>query len=395
MILKGDQSTVRSINRALVLNLLRQHGALGRNELSERTRLSSAAVTGVVAELIEQGLVVEGRSGPPRGGRPPVLLEIAYDAWHAVGVKVMEDALEVVLTNLRTEVLARSHVRLTSTRPPALVERLAAEVARLLESSRRSPERLVGLGVGMAGVIDPAEGVCVYSPFLHWREVPLRHLLEEKLSRPVHLDNDVNALATAEMLFGRGKDARNFAVVTVGRGIGAGLVVNGEIYRGAGGGAGELGHTVSEAGGRLCECGKRGCLEAYASEPALLAQALERFPELKTGRHSLRLGDLLRAAEEGHGGARALLVEAGERLGIALANLVNLLNPEMIVIAGEGVRLGERLLRAMEEALRQHAFNGLAHRLQVHINPWGDDTWARGAAGLTVQREVFARPLVS
>lgn len=394
MILKGDQSTVRSINRALVLNLLRQHGTLGRNELAERTRLSSAAVTGVVAELIEQGLVAEGRSGRPRGGRPPVLLELAYDAWHAVGVKVMEDALEVVLTNLRTEVLARSHVRLTSTRPLALVELLAAEVARLLETSGRSPERLVGLGVGMAGVIDPAEGVCVYSPFLHWREVPLRRLLEDKLSRPVHLDNDVNALATAEMLFGRGKDARNFAVVTVGRGIGAGLVVNGEVYRGAYGGAGELGHTVSEAGGRRCECGKRGCLEAYAAEPALLAQALERFPELKTARRSLRLGDLLRAAEEGHGGARALLAEAGERLGIALANLVNLLNPEMIVIAGEGVRLGPAFFGPMEQVLRQNTFNGLAQNLEVRLDPWGDDAWAQGAAGLTIQREVFARPRV-
>jgi predicted NBD/HSP70 family sugar kinase len=395
LILKGDQSTVRSINRALVLNLLRQHGALGRNELAERTRLSSAAVTGVVAELIEQGWVIEGRSGLPRGGRPPVLLEIAYDAWHAVGVKVMEDALEVVLTNLRTEVLARSHVRLTSTRPPALIERLAAEVGRLLRSSGRSPERLVGLGVGMAGVIDPAEGVCVYSPFLHWQEVPVRRLLEEKLSRPVHLDNDVNALATAEMLFGRGKDARNFAVVTVGRGIGAGLVVNGEIYRGAGGGAGELGHTVSETGGRLCECGKRGCLEAYASEPALLAQATERFPELQTGRRGLGLSDLLRAAREGHGGARVLLSEAGERLGIALANLVNLLNPELIVLAGEGVRLGAEFFGPMEQSLRQNAFNGLARDLEVHLDPWGDDAWARGAAGLTIQREVFARPLVS
>lgn len=392
MILKGDQSTVRSINRALVLNLLRQHGPLGRNELAERTRLSSAAVTGVVAELIEQGLVAEGRSGRPRGGRPPVLLELAYDAWHVVGVKVMEGALEIVLTNLRTDVLARRHVALGSTEPEALIERLVAEVNGLLEDSGRSPERLVGLGVGMAGVIDPEEGVCIYSPFLHWQQVPVRRLIEAQLARPVHVDNDVNALAAAEMLFGRGKGARNFAVVTVGRGIGAGLVLGGEIYRGADGGAGELGHTVSEPGGRACECGKRGCLEAYAAEPALLEQARERYAEFR--RRALGAEDLVRAAREGHEGARALLGEAGERLGVALANLVNLFNPELIVIAGEGVRLGGNFLGPMERALRSNAFNGLAERLQVHVNPWGDDTWARGAAGLTVQREVFARPRV-
>ncbi|RIH87487.1 ROK family transcriptional regulator [Calidithermus roseus] len=393
MILKGDQSTVRSINRALVLNLLRQHGALGRNELAELTRLSSAAVTGVVAELIEQGLVLEARSGPPRGGRPPVLLELAYDAWHAVGVKVMEEALEIVLTNLRTDVLARRHVALGSTEPEALLEQVIAQVQTLLEASGCSSERLVGLGVGMAGVIDPAEGTCVYSPFLHWQQVPVRRLLEERLEKPVHVDNDVNALAAAEMLFGQGKGARNFAVATVGRGIGAGLVIGGEIYRGADGGAGELGHTVSEAGGRPCECGKRGCLEAYAAEPALLEQAKERFPEFRR-RRRFQIAELLEAAEGGHEGIRALLAEAGERLGVALANLVNLFNPEMIVIAGEGVRLGGSFLEPMEEALRRNAFNGLAQRLQVHIRPWGDDIWARGAAGLTIQREVFARPRV-
>lgn len=321
-----------------------------------------------------------------------MLLEIAYDAWHAVGVKVMEDALEVVLTNLRTEVLARSHTHLVSTHPLALTEQLIAEVDRLLSLSGRSPERLIGLGVGMAGVIDPAEGVCVYSPFLHWQEIPIRRLLEEKLSRPVHLDNDVNALTTAEMLFGLGKDARNFAVVTVGRGIGAGLVVNGEVYRGAGGGAGELGHAVSEAGGRLCECGKRGCLEAYVSEPALLAQAAERFPRFR--RRRFQITELLKAAEHGHQGVQTLLAEAGARLGVMLANLVNLFNPEIIVIAGEGVRLGKSFLGPMEKALWQNAFNGLTQHLQVHVHPWGDDAWARGAAGLTIQQEVFARPLM-
>lgn len=150
---------------------------------------------------------------------------------------------------------------------------------------------------------------------------------------------------------------------------------------------------MSEAGGRLCECGKRGCLEAYAAEPALLAQAKERFPEFN--RHRFQIAELLEAAEGGHEGVRALLKEAGERLGVALANLVNLFNPELIVIAGEGVRLGAEFFGPMEQSLRQNAFNGLARDLEVHLDPWGDDAWARGAAGLIIQREVFARPVVS
>lgn len=393
MSVKGDQATVRAINRSLVLNLLRQHQSLGRQELAELTHLSAAAITGVVSELIGEGWVVEARSGIPRGGRPPVLLEIAYEAWCAAGVKVMEDHLEVVLTDLRTEMLARQQIPLSELSPKATARDLSSAVQTLVEQSGYTPERLVGVGVGMAGVVDSERGICRYSPFLHWRNVPLKDLLEEKLLRPVWVDNDVSALAAAEMLFGHGQSTRHLVVVTVGRGIGAGLVLDGRIYRGHAGGAGELGHTVSQVGGRRCECGKLGCLEAYASEPALLAQAREQFPEFGK-KKTFTITDLI-AATPGHKGATALLGEAGSRLGVALANIVNLFNPERIVIAGEGVRLGEAYFNPMQEALKQNVFNGLADQVSIHIDPWGDEMWARGAAGLAIQREVFVGPSLS
>jgi predicted NBD/HSP70 family sugar kinase len=390
----GNQATVRAINRASLLNLLRQHGTLSRQELVNLTGLSSAAVTGVVASLLRQGLVVEARSGEPRGGRPPVLLEIAHLDWHAAGIKVMEHRLEVVLTDLHTETLARSAIKLPEQSPPALARSAAQAVTSLLESTGRTADRLVGIGVAMAGVIDPDRGVCVYSPFLQWQDVPVRGLLEAAISRPVWVDNDVNALATAEMLFGRGQQARNFAVVTVGRGIGAGLVIDGKVYRGNRGGAGEFGHTVTDPNGRECECGRRGCLEAYASEPALIAQGRERFPDLGTPGSEIAVEDLVAVAQRGHEGVRSLLAEAGERVGIGLANLVNLFNPDLLVIGGEGVRLGEHFFGPMKQALRAHIFTGLPVDLPVYIDPWGDDAWARGAAGLAIQESVFARPLV-
>lgn len=391
MSVKGDQTTVRAINRSLVLNLLRQHHSLGRQELAELTNLSAAAITGVVGELIGEGWVKEARSGTPRGGRPPVLLEIAYEAWCAAGIKVMEDHLEVVLTDLRTEVLARRQVPLSEISPQATVRDLSNAVKLLLKESGQLLERLVGVGVGMAGVVDTERGICRYSPYLHWRDVPLKDLLEDRLLRPVWIDNDVNALAAGEMLFGHGQAARNLVVVTVGRGIGAGLVLDGRIYRGHSGGAGELGHTVSQVGGRKCECGKRGCLEAYVSEPALLAQAREHLAEFGR-KKTLAITDLIAATGQGHEGAATLLAEAGSRLGVALANVVNLFNPERIVIAGEGVRLGESYFGPMREALEQNIFNGLADQVSIHIDPWGDEMWARGAAGLAIQREVFVGP---
>lgn len=384
---------MRAINRASVLNLLRQRHTLSRQDLVEITGLSPAAVSGVVGELISEGWVQETQSGPPRGGRPPVLLEIAYDHWHAAGAKVMEDHLEIVLTDLRTEVLAQQQVPFTQQTPEALVVGVKNAVTALQRKFQFDPSKLVGLGVGMAGVIDPQEGICIYSPYLHWKNVPVKKLLEGAFHRPVWVDNDVNALATAEMLFGHGKNARNMVVITVGRGIGAGLVLEGQLYRGASGGAGELGHTISVAQGQLCECGKRGCLEAYASEPAILGFARQNFPDLVAKHKPLQVKHIVTAAQKGHLGAQELLCSAGERLGLALANLVNLVNPEVIVIGGEGVRLGRAFFEPVETTLRSYIFNGLGDHLQLFIDPWGDDAWARGAAGLAIQRQLFADPL--
>lgn len=382
--LKGDQSTVRALNRSVVLNLLRREGQLSRVRLKDLSGLSGAAVTGVVADLMTDGLVVEREVGASSGGRPPILLELNYAARVAVGAKLMVTHLQAVLTDLGTRVLANRDEPLADTRPETVAAAVSRAAARLLADAGVPRSRLVGVGVGMPGVIDPSRGVAVHSPMLGWREVPIERVLEDALGCPVHADNDVNAFAAAERLFGHGRSAAHLAVVTVGRGIGAGLVLNGVTYRGRDGGAGELGHTVVEPGGRPCECGKRGCLEAYASEPAILERALEAHPDLGEG-GPLTVERLL-AAAAGHDGAREVLRDAGRRVGIALANLVNLVNPELIVVGGEGVRLGPAFLDPMRQALSEHAFDGLGVGLPVIVDPWGDDAWARGAAALAVTR---------
>lgn len=383
-IIKSDQSTVRTLNRLSVLNLLRQRGTLSRQELSSLTGLSSAAVSGVVSELMRDGLVLEVGGGEAKRGRPPILLDIAYDARFVAGVKIMEGRLELVLTDLRTEVLTKTARGFSESTPESIVRHIADGVRALLEG--RGASKLVGVGLGMPGVVDSSTGVCRYSPILGWRDVPVGALLEAELNRPVWADNDVNAFAAAEQLFGRGRRANNFLAVTVGRGIGAGLVLGGNVYRGHSGGAGEFGHTVIEVGGCPCECGKRGCLEAYAAEPAILARAEGLKPQPRT------IEQLVKIAEDGHEGAHALLAEAGAKVGVGLANLVNVFNPELIVIGGEGVRLGESYFGPLRDALSQNAFEGLAAALPLYVDPWGDDAWARGAAALVIQKEVFADP---
>lgn len=378
---KSDQTTVRTLNRRLILNHLRQHGAQSRAQLADITGLSPAAITGVTAELIEDGLLTEQALGSSSGGRPPIMIDIDYPSHYAVGIKVMESRLEAVLTDLSTTVLQQQQVDLESHTPQAVAVAASKITTVLMKRVRASRDRLIGVGIGMPGVIDDA-GVCHSSPILEWRDVPIAAMIANQLGTTVWVDNDVNAFAAAERLFGHGKHAQNFVALTVGRGIGMGLVINGEVYRGRNGGAGEFGHVPSEPSGRLCECGNVGCLEAYAAEPALV----RRYNDQRSASDVADIHALLERSKSRDALALELLGDAGERVGRALAGVLNVFNPELIVVGGEGVRLGEAFFAPMRDALERHAFNGLADGVEVFVDAWGDDAWARGAASLAVQR---------
>jgi predicted NBD/HSP70 family sugar kinase len=368
----NDQRVVRALNRNAIFNTLHQEGPLSRVQLKVRSGLSGAAITGVVAELIRDGLVEEREGGLSTGGRPPVLLSVNYGGRSAVGIKLMERCLEAVLTNLGGEVQRHIQVQLRDQAPETVVQAVQQAVVTL------DAGPLIGVGMGLPGVVNAAQGICVHSDYLGWQNVPIARMLEEALGVPVTVDNDVNAFAAAERLFGHGKGVDDLIIVTVGRGIGAGLIANGQVLHGRDGGAGEFGHVVVEKDGRLCECGKRGCLEAYASENALVARIRELAPELSVSGPD----DLLTHLDDPR--VAALLADAGERVGMQLANLINVLNPALIVIGGEGTRFGEALLGPLRMALRAHAYASLATDLPVVVEPWGDDAWARGAASLAV-----------
>ena len=374
----NDQSVVRALNKNAVLNLLHREGSLSRTDLKDISGLSGAAITAVVAELIQEGLIEDIAVGPSTGGRPPILLQVNYGARAAIGFKLMQRELAAVLVNLGGQVQVSERLPLTDHTPGVVVGTAAEAARRLLESFSTAAPHLAGVGMGLPGVIDSDTGVCVRSSYLGWQDVPIASLLEERLGVPAFIDNDVNAFAAAERLFGHGKGVAHIVVLTVGRGIGAGLVLNGLPYRGRDGGAGEIGHTVSEVGGRACECGKRGCLEAYSAEPALVARAREMGVPVENVQELLAHADDERVT--------ALMHDGGRRVGVALANLINVINPNLVVIGGEGVRLGEGFFGPLLTALHEHAFDGLARDLRIVMEPWGDDAWARGAASLAVGR---------
>lgn len=385
--LKADPATVRSQNRRLILDLLRTEGPLSRIQLADATGLSTASMTTVTAELIGDGWISEQGTtqASSGGGRRPILLNINYDSHFAIGVKIRQERIDAGLTDLSTRVLAHTTLPVTSTAPEDILRDLHTVCTRLLEERGLTFDRLLGIGLALSGIVDFTTGTAVQTPQLGWQGVPIAEMASAHLGVPVWADNDVNAYAVAEHLFGHAKKHQNVLVVTAGRGVGAAFILDGQVFRGRGGGSGEFGHNVIVDGGRLCTCGQHGCLEAYTSEPALIAQYAERHPELG----GITADLIAEHARSGHEDALALLQDAGTLLGRHVSYLVNTVDPELILFGGEASRLGDPYLAPLQAAIRDLAFAGRARNLPFIVDPWTDDTflpWVRGAASLAVHR---------
>lgn len=387
----GNRQLIRALNRSAVLNTVKSRGPIGRAEIARRTGLSPATVSSLTADLIERQLILETEPGESSGGRRPILLDINPGGGYVVGIKLTESHIIAALINLEAQVLDRRTDDLPGTAPAQVVSSIATSVAQLLETAGLQHGQLLGVGVGLAGVVDAEAGVSRQQPFLNWRDVPLGKMLSETLNTLVHIDNDVNALTLAERLYGRGQGIDDFLTVTVGRGVGLGIVIGGQLFRGARGGGGEFGHLVVDVNGPACECGKRGCLEAYIGESGLLRQA-DQFAQAGEMPPVDSVDQLLALAMDGHLQAAQLFERSGRSLGQGIANLVNLFNPARILISGEGVRYGELFFSAMRQALEANTMPALLGDTEVRIDPWGDDAWAVGAASL-VLRDLFVSPL--
>ncbi|MEA3441358.1 MAG: ROK family protein, partial [Chloroflexota bacterium] len=274
------------------------------------------------------------------------------------------------------------------------VRTMTKVVNRLLKEENILEDQFLGVGVGLAGIIDANGGVLRYSPIFGWHDVPLVDMLHTQLQVPIYIDNDVNTFTITEQWFGKGQGIDNFLTVTVGRGVGMGIVVNGQIYHGGKGGAGEFGHTVIDPDGPLCDCGNRGCLETFVSDPALLRMAHEAHQRGELTNTPATMDELVKLAEEGNVAARSVFARAGEVLGRGVANLINVLSPDLIIISGEGVRAGDLLFEPMFTSISEYVITDLAADTEIQIDIWDDDAWARGAAGL-VLRQLFESPFYS
>ncbi len=384
---RGNRDLIRSINRSILLNLIKTKGEISRAAIANQTGLSPATVTTISGQLIREGLVFEKATGDSTGGRRPIMLAVNPQGGFVIGIKLMEGQVIGALTDLNATILAKDSLSLADKQVDSSVSTLFALVNRLVRSAGIKKKQLVGVGIGLAGVVDFANGIVRQNPIFNWNNIPLRELLETKIHAPIYIDNDVNALTLSERWLEPGQSAENFIVITLGRGVGMGIVINGQIYRGKSGGAGEFGHIIVHPDGLLCDCGRRGCLETLISDRALVAEARRIL-----GTEITHLDDLLRCVSMGYPGAAQILERAGTVLGMQIANLVNLFDPKLIIISGEGIRLGEVFFSAVRSSFRSVVMPGLAQDTEIRVNSWGDDIWALGAASLVIA-EVFSSPI--
>lgn len=393
-----DAALVRESNKALVRNLLRDVGLLARAEISRRTRLSRSTVSSIVSELIASGYVREMGEGQSNGGRRPMLLEFNYNARYIVGCDIGSNHLLVVLSNLEGRVLWREERSLdVAASWQRAGEALGQLVEQVLRQSGVAADQVLGVGVGIPAPLAYHEGrIASQAVLAGWQGIDLSEEFSRRLGRPVFVDNDANLGALGEQSWGAGRGCSNMAYIKLGTGVGGGLILNGELYRGHFGSAGEIGHITIDADGARCRCGNRGCLESVVSVQAVLAAAAA---QLRLGRPSsldagnLSLPELIAAARAGDALAVELLAHAGTAIGIAVAGLVNMLNPPLVVISGGLAAAGELLLRSIRAAVRQRCLPMLAASLTIVGAQLGQDAVAIGAVRLVLQH-AFDRPAI-
>lgn len=373
----ANRDQMRRTNEALVVGVIHDRGPVSRADIARDTGLSPATITGITAALIRDGIVVEESAGHSTGGRRPILLAIDRSAASALGIKLTENSAVIALTDLGADLIDQRDVSFTAGSSPEVVAAALGEGIAAIRAEH-SDRQVVGLGVGMAGVIDREGGRCRFTPFFPWRDVPLRDLLAEAAGLPVIIENDVNALTVAERWFGEGASTTEYLVLTIGRGVGMGIMIHGALYRGSRDGAGEFGHITVDPDGPLCPCGKRGCVEAYAGE-----RAIEQAARDVTGR-DISLDEAITRARAGDEALAGVFADAGRVLGLALSGVVSVLNPGLLILGGEGSRFIDLLLPTLTEALGKHAFDDFAADMRIVVEPWGDDAWARGAAALVL-----------
>jgi len=404
----ADIHRIREFNRLLVLNYLREHGPISRVLLAQRLGLSRTTVSSIMDALLQEGMVREGHflDATPKGGRRAILVHFNADAGRILGIDVGRTHLTMILTNLAPEIMAQRSVGFDTERGPEVcLPILIAEIRTFVAASDVQWDAIAGIGLGIPGPLSTDLHRLSSPPHMPgWDNIDIWNSLQEAFNKPLYIDNDANMGALGESRCGAGRGCKDLTYVKIGTGIGCGLILNGHIYRGHQGSAGELGHLSIDENGPVCVCGNRGCLETLAAARAIVVDAQQGLslaqkraaksvlsgpPSVLSDRTQVDITDVVEAAQHGDAASIAALEKAGERIGLALAGLVNLFNPAAIVIDGGVVRSDEILLAPLRRVVASASLPAAWKGTKLLAGELGITTIALGAV-LVVLDAAFA-----
>ncbi|WP_099160096.1 ROK family protein [Virgibacillus ndiopensis] len=378
-----NQFVVKKGNKSLVLETIKEQSPISRADIANHTGLNKGTVSSLVSELLEEELIYESGPGESSGGRRPVMLLFNQQAGYSIGIDLGVNYLLGVLTDLQGNICNEKKVTFSQLSYEEIKNKLFDNIDYLVTSAPKSAYGIVGIGIGVPGTVS-IDGEILVAPNLGWRNINLQNILEEKYELPIIIENEANAGAYGEKKFGVGKDLDNIIYVSAGIGIGVGLILNGKLYKGNNGFSGELGHMTIEVNGPKCRCGNEGCWELYASEKALLHNAQQLGVKIPSSEENA-LEFLNQLAVSGDPETLALFNKIGDYLGVGINNIINIFNPQQVII-GNRLATSEKWLR---ESLNNRMYNQVLkfhHKdLEINFSELSTHSTALGVAAFSVE----------
>lgn len=380
---KGTFQWMKSLNRSIILNKIRTDSPISRAQISKETKLTPPTVSSNVKALIEQGIVVESELGASQGGRKPTMLLINNEAFYVIGVDVGPETIDCVAADLSGTIITRTSSRLHK----AITNELFLEVLKkcirtVLKDLSTSKEKVIGIGVAMHGVVEVDTGLSLFAPNLGLTNIPIKEELEKVFDLEVKVENDARVMALGESWFGNHGEVDSMLAVNLGRGVGAGIVLNGKLFHGAQDIAGEIGHMTIDIYGELCECGNRGCLQTLTTGSAIAKQAKKVLTMNRQHEIDVTGEMVYELACAGDEQCTKILMNTGNIIGIGLTNLIHIINPTRIVLGGGVMKSSQFILPAIHATIEQRTLTPKAKETEVVVSKLGDDATVSGAVAL-------------
>ncbi len=390
----GDQEKVRKINRSLVLNTLRLHAPVSRAQVANYTGLTRGTVSNIVNVLIDDGLVFEDKLEDSKIGRPSILLGLRPDGGAVIGVEIGVDFISVLLTNFVAETLWEVRVETPPSQSQTeIINQAEHYIDQALSIAKEQELRSLGIGVGLPGLVNSRQGNLIVAPNLRWKNVPLRLIWNQRFHLPVYIENEANLAALGEYYFGVARNVDNFICLTSGFGLGGGIMIDGRLFRGGHGYGGEIGHIQRDPQGEQCGCGRIGCWETQVGPRAVLQRVKKEFQT----HHDQSLldacsGDLnkltfeivVQFASNGNTICRKAIEEVAVNLGVGIADLVNIFNPNLVVIGGAFISVKDIMRSIIEEAIFSNALQPSTDNLQIKFSERSTEACVLGAVAVVL-----------